>query len=381
MWYNAQMNTDAPEARAQPGAEQAPPETRPYRLLDAWRGVAALWVVLLHSRGAGLPATLDHFSLLGLLGVPMFFVISGYCIASAAQRSAGMPRPAAHFLQARMRRIYPPYFFASLVTVLLATLLAFLTPHHVLNFLHRGPRYYLGALTLTQPLLHVDFILPIFWSLCYETAFYLIVAALLVLAVWTRQAPRLLDALALVTLGTLLWLALAGRACPFPWDRWPQFGLGVLVYQVLSQPKRRELYAVSLACAALLTVWVVRQSHGSFPPLVSSEAQSLFCLPFAALLVLLFRWDDALARSRPAKLLAWVGLFSYSLYLSHYIALRVVDQGAARVPLIGTYPLLLYLVKAAACVVGGWLFFRLFERPFLNTRQRQEEREVMGATP
>ena len=56
-------------------------------------------------------------------------------------------------------------------------------------------------------------------------------------------------------------------------------------------------------------------------------------------------------------------------------------KGAARVPLAGAYPLLLYLVKAAACVGGGWLFFRLFERPFLNTRQRQEEREVMGAAP
>jgi len=276
------MNTDTTQAETQP-------KIRPYRLLDAWRGVAALWVVLLHSRGAGLPPALDHFSLLGLRGVPMFFVISGYCIANAAQRSASAPRLTAHFLQARLRRIYPPYFFASLIMVFLTTLLAFLTPHHVLNFLHRGPRYYLGALTLTQPLLHVDFILPIFWSLCYEAAFYLIVAALLLLALWTHQAPRLLDALTLVTLGTLLWLDLAGRACPFPWDRWPQFGLGVLVYQVLSQPKRRDLSAVFLACAALLTVWVVRQSHGVFPSLVSNEAQSLFCLPFAALLVLLFR--------------------------------------------------------------------------------------------
>jgi len=308
----------------------------------------------------------------------MFFVISGYYIASTAQRSAGAPRPAAHFLRARIRRIYPPYFFASLVMILLTTLLAFLTPHHVLNFLHCGPRYYFGALTLTQPLLHVDFILPIFWSLCYEAAFYLIVAALLLLAVWTRQAPRLLDALALVTLGSLLWLVLAGRACPFPWDRWPQFGLGVLVYQVLSQPKRRDLHAVFLACAAPLTVWASRQSHGVLLALVTNEAQSLFCLPFAALLVLLFRWDDALTRLRPIRLLSWVGLFSYSLYLSHYIALRVVDQGAARVPLAETYPLLLYLVKAAACVGGGWLFFRLFERPFLNTRQRQEEREAVS---
>jgi len=55
-----------------------------------------------------------------------------------------------------------------------------------------------------------------------------------------------------------------------------------------------------------------------------------------------------------------------------------VDQVAARVPPANAYPLLLYSVKAAACVCGGWLFFWLFERPFLNTRQRQEERGAAG---
>jgi len=49
----------------------------PYRLLDAWRGVAALWVVLLHTRLPGIPAPLYAWSAGGHLGVPMFFVISG----------------------------------------------------------------------------------------------------------------------------------------------------------------------------------------------------------------------------------------------------------------------------------------------------------------
>ena len=374
------MSTDAPEAGAQRGAEQAPPRIKPYRLLDAWRGVAAVGVVLLHSRGTGLPAALDRVSLLGLLGVPMFFVISGYCIASAALRSLSTPRPLAHFLSARLRRIYPPYFLASLVTILAATLLASRSEHHILNFFHRGPRYYLGALTLTQPLLHVDYILPVFWSLCYEAAFYLIVAALLLLAHRIGQAPRLLDALGLVTVGALLWLNLTGRACPFPWDRWPQFGLGVLVYQVLAQPERRSPRIVFLVCAALLIAWAARQgcdaSQGLEPVLTSVEAQSLFCLPFAALLVLLFRWDGVLARRPPIRLLAWVGLFSYSLYLSHYIALRVVVQGTAHLPLLASHPLLLFLVKAAVCIGGGWLFFQICERPFLSSRQRQEERKA-----
>lgn len=340
----------------------------PYRLLDAWRGVAALWVVLLHSRGLGLFAPIDRFSLAGLLGVPIFFVISGYCIANAAMRTLDKPRPVAHFAWARVRRIYPPYFFASLVTILLATLLALLTEHHILNFLHRGGRYYLGALTLTQPLLHVDYILPVFWSLSYEAAFYAIVAALLALAVQTAQMPRLLDAFSAVTVITLIWLNLAGQTCPFPCDRWPQFGLGILVYQILAQPERKSPRVIFLCCSVLLIAWTVRSFHYGSLDLGSLESQSLFCLPLAAMLLLLFRWDCSLSRLWAVRLFSWIGMFSYSLYLIHYVALRVVVQTAPRIAVLGAHPLLLYLVKIAACVAAGWLFFQICERPFLTGR-------------
>lgn len=58
-----------------------------YHLLDASRGFAALWVVMLHVSLLGLPQPIYEFSSFGLLGVQMFFVISGYCIANAALRS------------------------------------------------------------------------------------------------------------------------------------------------------------------------------------------------------------------------------------------------------------------------------------------------------
>ena len=71
------------------------PKTHTYKTLDAWRGIASLWVVMLH---ACVPAIgtryfalqlqpIYAFSLLGSLGVQMFFVISGYCIANAASSS------------------------------------------------------------------------------------------------------------------------------------------------------------------------------------------------------------------------------------------------------------------------------------------------------
>lgn len=360
----------------------------PYRLLDAWRGVAALWVVMLHVRLPATPAPLYEFSLLGLLGVPMFFVISGYCIANAAMRSLSNSQPTRHFLKARVRRIYPPYFFASLLAVLLSLLLTMLMQHHLvkssqiadLNLFHQDWRFWFGSLTLTQLPLHTALLIRVLWSLCYEAAFYAIVALFLFCAVRAKQTPRLLDALSLLTVGTLVWLNVAGSACPFPWKLWPQFGLGVLVYQTLAQPTRRSPQLIFLLCGALITVFALRHGSESNQEGLPGAAQAFFYLGFAVILLWLFRWDDRLAGGWLIRLLSWVGMFSYSLYLIHLLALGIVTQGLNRVHSIESHPLLLYLVKFTLCVAIGRLFFHFFERPFLDTRQRQIRREEAQST-
>ena len=369
---------------AAPAAAPRHAGNTPYRLLDAWRGFAALWVVMLHVSLVGIPAPLYEFSQFGLLGVPMFFVISGYCIAHAAMRSLNTPQPVAHFLRARVRRIYPPYFLASLVAAVLSAVLSLLIRHHVLkssqlaelDIFHQSLRFYVAALTLTQMPLHTAFLIRVFWSLCYEVAFYALVAVFLLLALRTRQVPRLLDALGVVTIGTLLWLVLRGEACPFPWKLWPQFGLGVLVYQLLVQPERKGPRVLFLLSAALLIVFASRHDYRGVVDPASLQVRMGFSLAFAVVLLTLFRWDGVLAGLRPLRLLSSVGLFPYSLYLIHLLALGVVTQGLQRIALLTNHPLPLYLVKIAVCLLIGRLFFYVCERPFLDTRQRQALREL-----
>ena len=360
----------------------------PYRLLDAWRGVAALWVVMLHVRLESTPTLLYQFSAGGHLGVPMFFVISGYCIANAAVRSLNATQPVQHFVTARVRRIYPPYLLASLVAAALSLLLTFLIRHHIvqssqiadLDLLHQGWRFYVGALTLTQLSLHTSFIIRVLWSLCYETAFYAVIALLLFLAVRAKQTRHLLDALSVLTVGTLVWLNLAGGVSPFPWNLWPQFGLGVLVYQILAQPGRRAPQGTFLVCAALIVCDALRHGEVGSTDGFSGGLQSLFTLAFAVALLLLFRWDSLLVRQWPVRLFSWVGMFSYSLYLIHLLALGIVTQGLNRLHAFGPHPLLLYGIKLSVCVAVGRVFFHFCERPFLDTRQRQARRETMRET-
>jgi len=341
---------------------------------------------MLHVRLEDTPAPLYQFSAGGHLGVPLFFVISGYCIASAAVRSLNAPHPVAHFAVARLRRIYPPYLLASAAAAALSLLLAFLVRRHVvqgsqiadLDLLHQDWRFYLGALTLTQLPLHTSYLIRVLWSLCYEACFYVIVALLLLCAVRTRQTPRLLDALAVLTTGTLAWRGLGGGTIPFPWDLWPQFGLGALVYQVLAQPGRRGPQAASVLCGALVVCDAVRHSGVGTTDGISGGFQDLFTLAFAAVLLLLFRWDVWLAGRWPVWWFSWVGLFSYSLYLIHLLALGIVTQGLGRLHGLGGHPLILYGVKFVVCVAVGRVFFQFCERPFMDTRQRQARREAAG---
>lgn len=108
---------------------------------------------------------------------------------------------------------------------------------------------------------------------------------------------------------------------------------------------------------------------------LSGGFQSLFTLGFAGLLLLGFWWNEALARPRPVRALAGVGLFSCSLYLVYLLALGIVTQGVSRLGAIGAHGLLLYAVKLALCVAAGRLFFQVCEHPFLDTHQTQVRRE------
>ena len=177
--------------------ESAKTGSAPYKLLDAWRGLASLWVVLYHACGAmlegrSLPGGGAVMAIggLGYLGVQMFFVISGYCISLAGCSVLRRRGRCREFIFARVRRIYPPCWVSLVFYAAFAVAAGFLAErgrisHSAMaqtNLLHQSPLYFVGNLTLTQIPLRVGFLSVVCWTLCYEVAFYLIVAAALFVA-------------------------------------------------------------------------------------------------------------------------------------------------------------------------------------------------------
>ena len=167
------------EARAVNG------RTPRYASLDHWRGFAAIAVLIFHGFGAVRGAGLDvHSSLvlvksasdLGWLGVHLFFVISGYCIAAKVDGVVAAGEGSWQFAKDRFLRIYLPYWAAC---VFAARIGIAALPFNAGTWAGTVPSSLsslVSNILLVEPYTGADPLLLVSWSLVFEMGFYLIVA-------------------------------------------------------------------------------------------------------------------------------------------------------------------------------------------------------------
>src|SRR6266571_6214202 len=104
-----------------------PASARRLPFLDGLRAFAALWVVLGHchlltlgwNRSGSLWGRPLDLLLYSHLGVNLFLVLSGFCLALPVVHHANrLPQGGAEYLKARAWRILPPYYAALLLLLL-----------------------------------------------------------------------------------------------------------------------------------------------------------------------------------------------------------------------------------------------------------------------
>lgn len=354
-----------------------------YQLLDALRGLACLMVVVHHAgyalawseRGDSWPAWLVVLAVRRMnLGVVLFFVISGYCIAASADATARRGESPWAFLGRRVWRIYPPYWAALLgFTVLLLGLDA-----AGLGRMYSGPlgveldppgaldwRQWLGNLTLTETWRpHVwgpgrNVLTGVAWSLCFEEQFYLICFLALCL-----MPGRMVPALAAATtaIGSVRvyawWVGgLDGLSGTFPL-LWHEFAVGLAVYYRLNLARRA--WPKRLVDAGL----VVLLAAG----LLSASRSTATAAGFGLALVAVRRWDGSWAGSAWLEPFAACGRRCYSIYLAHLPAGVIGNQCLYELGLTGFWARALVMIPlvSAAGVASGWAFHALIEVRFLN---------------
>ena len=112
------------------------------------------------------------------LGVPIFFVISGYCISATADNSRRKKHPTLTYFKRRFRRIFPPYWIAFAGFAVLVGILDVVVPHlfsdgnhEIIRPLWLSPRQWITNLSLTESWLGTSSEEHnTFWGMCGRSA-------------------------------------------------------------------------------------------------------------------------------------------------------------------------------------------------------------------
>ncbi len=365
---------------AQGGLESV---SRPERVasLTGIRAVAALLVMLTHAAYTTGKYPQGYVGLVYSrmeIGVPIFFVLSGFLLFRPWVKAAASDRPppsVRRYAWRRVRRIMPAYVVTVLAAYLVyhfrtagpnpghtweglfrnLTLTQIYTDHYLYSFLHQG---------LTQ-----------MWSLAVEVAFYAVLPLLayLLLVVLCRRRWR--PGLLLAGLGGLALISPAYQVLVHTTDFLPDgatlwlptylaWFIGGMVLAAL-QPLGVRAYALACVPLAVVCYFIVSTPIAGEPTTSPTElrealAKTAFYAVIATLVVAPLALGD---RGLYSKLLAsrpmvFLGEISYEIFLIHLITMELVMVEIVRYPIYTGSVFWLFTITFVVTVPLAWLLHR-----------------------
>ncbi|WKJ89305.1 acyltransferase [Methylomonas montana] len=370
--------------------------------IDLARGLASFAVFLFHIAEQVRPYSSGWFVLAkyGFYGVPLFFVISGYCITASADGFISKQDSPLKFLKKRFLRIYPP-FWASILVILCVPYLL-----EIVSYIRTGQLAWpyrdwqnfnltdwVQVITLIKVFygsdgqsLHSLFsgINPVYWSLAIEFQFYLVVF----LALLSKK--HFVNVLAIVTFVSLFFQDI--RYTGLFLGYWPLFAVGICVYYLLKN--NLTLLRLSRSWGLLLSVFLVltitvlviyfaRQGQLDNVLRKFGDDWLNFAILCALALWAISPMEPMLKRcinsinpmfSFPLKCVTLLGTISYSLYLLHPKMYQISEKVADNLSL--SHSFLKPIVIVLGTVLISWVFYHFCERPFIQSRIRTQRNMV-----
>ena len=365
-----------PKPDAGASAETAAAFPSPHRtarllFIDGLRGLAAFAVMLHHfahhptleDRIGWLPSLAEF----GNLGVPAFFVISGFVIAHSISGQRITRGYFGNFVVRRVVRLDPPYWFAIAFCIATTALGNRLFPSQARDL--PSPGSVVAHLFYVYPLFGYEPIEAIFWTLVHEVQFYLLY---LLLVAWMQQTtgrtdPSPATAACFIAIPGLISAAWTFQAKGLCLGTWYMFSLGAMAYYC-----RRGWIGGRLA----MGYWVGVAATIPWKSADYKLAALAIALTFMGATERQFRcWLSSVP-------FQFLGRLSYSLYLIHgMIGWRVLSVAGS----LGmtSAPFTLLAVACGASIVAACLMRIGIEEPSLRLAQslKQAERGIPHAGP
>lgn len=322
-------------------------QSRRLHAIDGLRALAALGVFAYH--------LFYEQAYYGLLGVELFFVISGFVILMTLERV----RSLGQFVLGRAARLYPAYWLS------VAAMGALLLLEHETTI-----GTILVNLTMIQSFIKVPNLVHLYWTLAFELWFYLVMAAIYRLGLLQR-----VDRIALA------WLALmfVYRASMMMFDSadglyrdfifqllvMPQFGHLFVAGMMLYRLQTGRSNPATRLCLALSVMYSLfgRPDWAAIPAAIYFPVNAAFILAV---------WAAAAGKLEILGKRPWVdlGLASYSLYVLH------VPVSKMAFILFGESHWTAAIASIVGCLAAALLSRALIERPAQRWAKRALGREM-----
>ena len=338
--------------------------------IDGLRALAILPVVLFHAFPILLPG--------GFLGVDVFFVISGYLITSILLKDIELGSYSIKtFYARRVRRIFPALSVVLLFCLVLGWIVLTAVEYRALgkhtaggagfiaNFMFWKESGYFDAAGDTKPLLHL-------WSLGIEEQFYIVWPLLLYFVV--KRSWNVLYVIVAAAVLSFIWNVARIGVDPTgtfysPLSRSWELALGAfLAYQAVTPIaslaefiKRHQTPLSALGFILILIGFVVINETRAFPGWWA-------LLPAVGSALLIASGPQALVNRYvlSQRLLVWVGLISFPLYLWHWPLLSF-----ARIIHSGVPPIDVRWALVMASIILAWLTYLLIEKPIRQSSSKR----------
>ena len=358
--------------------------------IDAIRGIAALAVAYFHitQRFINIPSVAAHGDFLneisyqlnlGLLGVLVFFAVSGFviCPTLKGERSNGVRR----FIISRFFRLFPAFWTSMLLMILVSYLL--------LGKQVEAPQI-LGNIPMLFSFFRVDPVISVYWTLEVELIFYFL--CLLLFLLGGLHKPVVLFTIGMILMGCSEWIFSQPdihyqiRVTTETWY-WPflPWSLAIMIWgglfriwyddksmRIIIGNYSASVYflviallgAILLRPIILITTWIVEGKLWA----IHEMAPFIFGLGLFIVGALYIRLSN--------RFLAWLGTISYSIYLLHMVVINVVHK-ALRVNFtqwmdfhLGVY----LLICIAVSIVLAALVYYSVEKPAIRLGRHLQKR-------